>query len=135
MNFYWSIKAIRANGNLNTVNNSKITLDVNGNLITVSVGAKLQELNMSNIEMIPGVILQNAAMAALRSRGLTAQDFATHSKVSVSQVRFCLFGASQNGPATKLREKMVDFADRGLVERIYVDRMREEVEKLRAWAA
>ncbi|KPU84179.1 hypothetical protein JI58_05290 [Marinosulfonomonas sp. PRT-SC04] len=85
--------------------------------------------------MIPGAILQNAVMAALRAKGLTVTDFARHAKTSTGNVRYCVFGVSSGGRGSQLRDDLIDYAGRGLVLQIYASRMVSEAEKLREWAA
>ena len=86
-------------------------------------------------QMIPGVILQNAIMAALRSKGLHLRTFATKSKINEGQVRYAIFGVSMGKRAEFVRQNIVDYAGRDLVEQIYKSRMIEEADKLRKEAA
>lgn len=85
------------------------------------------------IKMIPGTILHNAVMAAMRAQGLTLSGWAKENGVCAGNARYGTFGISCGKQGTALRERIIDHAGRALVQQIYKQRMLAEAEKIQAW--
>ena len=84
------------------------------------------------IKMIPGAILHDAIMAALRAQGLTLGGWAKDNGVDAGKARYGTFGISSGKQGTSLRERIIDHAGRPLVEQIYTSRMLAEADMLRS---
>lgn len=86
------------------------------------------------IEMIPGAILHDAVMAAMRAQGLTLSGWAEANGVGAGNARYGTFGISSGKQGSALRERIIDHAGRELVQQIYKQRMLAEAKKIQAWA-
>lgn len=87
-------------------------------------------MSFQNKVFQPGVVLHEVIAGALRSRGITLNEWCRQKGVSITTVRQVTFGMSAGIRSQALLERLIDDAGREVVSAAYRVRMDAEALKL-----